>query len=65
MRASGCSTMRARARREDDLVDESILAKSATVRILATSREGLGINRRATVDGALAGTFGAAIDSAQ
>ena len=37
-----------------DLV-EAILAQSATVKILATSREGLGGRRRATVAGALAG----------
>ena len=37
-----------------DLVD-AILAQSATVRILATSREGLGGRRRASVAGALAG----------
>ena len=37
-----------------DLI-EAILAHSATVRILATSREGLGVARRAGVAGALAG----------
>ena len=37
-----------------DLI-EAILAQSATVRILATSREGLGGRRRAIVAGALAG----------
>ena len=37
-----------------DLV-EAILAASATVKILATSREGLGGRRRATVAGAVAG----------
>ena len=37
-----------------DLI-EAILAHSATVKVLATSREGLGVRRRATVAGAIAG----------
>ena len=37
-----------------DLV-EAILAHSATVKILATSREGLGVARRTVVAGAVAG----------
>ena len=45
-----------------DLV-EAILAQSATVRILATSREGLGVADEQVVAGALAG-LGAGIDSA-
>ena len=40
-----------------DLV-EAILAHSATVRVLATSHEGLGVTDRAVVAGALAGRWG-------
>ena len=45
-----------------DLI-EAILAHSATVKILVTSREGLGVARRATVAGAVAGV-GEGTDSA-
>jgi len=46
--------LRARSRVAADLI-EAVLAHSATVRILATSREGLGVRRRAGAAGALSG----------